>query len=98
MKSRESSVPIHKYTNIKSQQKGDKSIYKRVFFEPFLIAFTEKDKLSNINLSEETLLCLFKELNNSEDYSKRESALIRLTFLASSNSLSEKIIQSLSPF
>ncbi|AKP78634.1 hypothetical protein AS52_03673 [Priestia megaterium Q3] len=77
-------------SKIKSQKQNDKSIYKRIFFEPFIIVFNNKEKLSQINVSEERLISLFKDLNNEVDYSVRESALIRLTFLSLTNSLSEQ--------
>ncbi|GAB1773216.1 SIR2 family NAD-dependent protein deacylase [Priestia megaterium] len=76
-------------TKIISQKHADKSSYKRNFFEPFIEIFSIKEKVHGMNLSEEILLNLLKKLNE-EDYSIKESALIRLTFLALGNSLPEK--------
>ncbi|PFK46731.1 SIR2 family protein [Priestia megaterium] len=77
-------------TKIISQKHNDKSIYQRIFFEPFIIIFDKRERISQLSVSEERLITLFKNLNNEIDYSIRESALIRLTFLSLTNSLSEK--------
>lgn len=77
-------------SKIKSQKQSDKSTYKRIFFEPIIKAFRKRNVISQLNVSEEQLTSLFKDLNNEEDYSIRESALIRLTFLSLTNSLSEQ--------
>ncbi|MEB4884459.1 MULTISPECIES: SIR2 family NAD-dependent protein deacylase [Priestia] len=77
-------------TKIISQKHKDKSIYKRSFFEPFIEIFSIKEKVHGMSISEETLLKLLKKLNKESDYSIKESALIRLTFLALGNSLPEK--------
>ncbi|MEI3892477.1 MULTISPECIES: SIR2 family protein [Bacillus] len=77
-------------TKIKVQSYADKSIYLRRFFEPLLEILDERKDIFNISVSEEQLELLFKYLNNEVDYSLRESALIRLTFLELTRSLSEK--------
>ncbi|PFD40353.1 SIR2 family protein [Bacillus cereus] len=77
-------------TKIKVQSYADKSVYLRKFFEPLLVILDEREDVFNISVSEEQLKLLFKHLNNKMDYSIRESALIRLTFLELTRSLSEK--------
>lgn len=74
-------------TDIKSQLKKHEVLYANEFFEPLLIIFMEHGQVSNIEVSEEKLSELFDKLNVIDDYSIKESALIRLTFLAASNSL-----------
>lgn len=73
--------------SIRSQANKDQSFYKNRFFEPFLIIFHTRERVSHLEISDKQLLYLFTELKNKTDYSIREVALIRLTFLALTNSL-----------
>ncbi|MED3971407.1 SIR2 family protein [Priestia megaterium] len=75
---------------IKNQKHKNGSVDTTSFFDPFLIFLRGLNKLSDISLSEEQLNSLFHDLNNKLDDGFRESALIRLTFLTLTNSLSEK--------
>ncbi|NUU61256.1 SIR2 family NAD-dependent protein deacylase [Paenibacillus agri] len=76
---------------IKVQDKSDYFLYNSSFFEPFLILLGEKRNETKIKILEEQLDLLFKHLSYENTYkSMRESALIRLTFLALTNNFSEK--------
>lgn len=77
-------------TEIKTQSYADNSMYQNMFFEPLLIIFEERKDIFNLEISEEQLELLLKKLNDEVDYSIRESALIRLTFLAITKSLAER--------
>ncbi|MBG9790510.1 SIR2 family NAD-dependent protein deacylase [Brevibacillus laterosporus] len=77
-------------TDIKSQLKNNETTYKTEFFEPLLVVFDKRRQISNLNVSEKKLFNMLNDLNNTDDYSIRESALIRLTFLAESKGLSEE--------
>ncbi|HDX9591009.1 TPA: SIR2 family protein [Bacillus pseudomycoides] len=77
-------------TKIKVQHYTDKSEYQSEFFEPLLEIFDKREHIFEINVSDEQLEKLFKYLKNEVDYSIRESALIRLTFLELTRSLSGK--------
>ncbi|WP_086391040.1 SIR2 family NAD-dependent protein deacylase [Bacillus thuringiensis] len=76
-------------TNIKVQNYIINSERVNMFFEPLLVIFNEHKNITNLNVSEEQTELLFSYLNNKVDYSIRESALIRLTFLVLTNSLPE---------
>jgi len=69
-----------------SQMNSDNSLFLQSFFEPFLVIFGEH-RVLNIDVDEEILSYLLKEIKNSSDYSKSEAALIRLTFLTRNNCL-----------
>lgn len=72
-----------------SQWNSDKTLYNHEFFEPILEVFSEMKDLENLLVSEEKISEMFSYLKNEGDQSLKESALIRLTFLAQNNSLSK---------
>ncbi|MFF2091225.1 SIR2 family protein [Paenibacillus sp. NPDC058174] len=78
-------------TKIKVQDTSDYSLYTSSFFEPLLIVLDEKVQGIKINISEEQLNLLFNNLSfQNTSKSTRESSLIRLTYLALSNNLSDQ--------
>ncbi|HDR7447758.1 TPA: hypothetical protein QCX35_003862, partial [Bacillus toyonensis] len=77
-------------TEIKTQSYADKSEYQNKFFEPLLEILDEKKDILNLEVPEEHLELLLKMLHDEADYSIRESALIRLTYLALTESLPER--------
>ncbi len=74
-------------TNLLSQKSEDLPWYYHGFFEPFLVIIGQRNSIVSINVSEEKLNFLLEKLNDSTDYSIRESALIRLVYLYISESL-----------
>ncbi|WP_411738525.1 SIR2 family NAD-dependent protein deacylase [Peribacillus sp. S4] len=76
-------------SNIRSQLKMDKILDKNEFFEPLLVVFAERRNISNLKVSENKILEMINYLIKDDDQSKKESALIRLSFLEETNSLSE---------
>ncbi|QHM15343.1 SIR2 family NAD-dependent protein deacylase [Bacillus subtilis] len=73
---------------LKKQLEEDKSFYIAKFFDPFLIALKYYKKIPPLNVKGEQLEILFEGLKNL-DQSIKEGALIRLTFLSITKSLSE---------
>ena len=59
------------------------------FFEPILVIFSEAKKIKNIEVTNYILNELISILENSEGDILKEKALIRLTFLFESNSLTD---------
>lgn len=75
--------------NIKSQWQENEIFYKNYFFEPFLEILTEKKDIKKINVSENKIVEMLGYLEDTTDKGIKESALIRLTFLAITDSLTE---------
>lgn len=75
--------------DINSQWQEDKSLYKHDFFEPFLIVFSKIKDIDSLSISENKILELIENLKANDDESIKEISLIRLTFLAETNSLPE---------
>ncbi|MFK4428511.1 hypothetical protein ABH959_005736 [Bacillus sp. RC51] len=74
-------------TDIHSQWHPDKYIYTSNFFDPFLVDVTNQKNISNLKVSENTILKMLNQLANHEDQSIQEGALIRMTFLQRTGSL-----------
>lgn len=74
--------------NIFSQWKSDKSFYRNEFFEPILVIFSDAKNFTNLSVSENKISEMLSYLKGDVDQSLKESALIRLTFLSETNSLS----------
>lgn len=73
-----------------SQWNPNSSFYKNDFFEPILEIFSDTKDINNLSVSEDKISEMFNYLRNDSDQSIKESALIRLTFLAIKNSLSKE--------
>lgn len=85
--------------NIFSQWQPDKSLYRHEFFEPILVIFPDTKDFGDLSVSENKISEMLSYLKEDGDQSLKESALIRLTFLSETNSLSqdnkEEFIQNL---
>ncbi|WP_259384390.1 hypothetical protein, partial [Bacillus thuringiensis] len=75
--------------NVFSQWKQDETLYRHEFFEPILVVFSEMEDVGVLSVSEDKISEMFSYLKEDSDQSLKESALIRLTFLAQKNSLSK---------
>lgn len=73
--------------NIFNQGKADENNYVIGFFEPILYVFSEAKDICNLSVSENKILEMLNYLKINNGQSIKESALIRLTFLATTNSL-----------
>ncbi|MGE7920639.1 SIR2 family NAD-dependent protein deacylase [Viridibacillus sp. NPDC093762] len=78
-------------SNIFSQWNTDKSLYMHEFFEPLLVPFSKRKDICNLVISENKILEMLRYIKEGVDRSKKESALIRMTFLEETKSLSETI-------
>ncbi|WP_108672554.1 SIR2 family NAD-dependent protein deacylase [Peribacillus acanthi] len=76
-------------SNLNNELNTNKNLYRVEFFEPFLVLFSETKNISNLNVPENKILEMISFLNNDVDQSYRESALIRMTFLEETKSLTE---------
>ncbi|MGH0668432.1 SIR2 family NAD-dependent protein deacylase [Bacillus paranthracis] len=74
-------------TDIHSQWHPEEYMYTSNFFDPFLVDVPNQNYISNLKVSENIVLKLLNQLGNSEDQSIREGALIRMTFLQRTGSL-----------
>ncbi|MEK5350748.1 MULTISPECIES: SIR2 family NAD-dependent protein deacylase [Bacillus] len=75
--------------NIFSQWEQDESLYGREFFEPILCIFSKIEDIGVLSVSEDKISEMLSYLKEDGDQSLKESALIRLAFLAQRNSLSK---------
>lgn len=73
--------------NFNKQWEADKGFDKHYFFEPVLIVFAEIKDIDGLTISENKILEMLDILKDSSDESLKEAALIRLTFLAETDSL-----------
>lgn len=79
--------------NIFNQSESNNEFYKDDFFDPILaILSATKDvsNLSNLSVPEDTISEMLCYLQEDDNVTLKESALIRLTFLAKTNSLSDE--------